>query len=310
MRYATVENLAPVSKIGLGTIRFGERSFDPGLAEAIIARALELGVTHFDTAASYGSGRSERLLGHVLASHNATNVVVTSKFFPFLPLPGAIDRAAGASRQRLDLTPIPLYLLHMPSPPARGPIMHGLARARDTGVIGSIGVSNHSLTQWQKAEATAGQPVIANEVRLNHLHRKPLNEMVPWAAEHRRLVIAAGPLAQGMLTGRYDAEHPPAGLRGWRRLGFRFAAFPPTTANLHRFRPLLAELRALAASHTTTPAAIALAWTSSHDPVVVIPGASTIEQLEANVAAGDITLTADEVEALATAAHRFEHPGE
>lgn len=122
-------------------------------------------------------------------------------------------------------------------------------------------------------------------------------------------MIAAGPLAQGVLTGRYDSEYLPTSLHGLRRLGLRHVAFAPTKTNFHRFQPLLTELRAIAASHNVTPAAVALAWTVSHDPVVVIPGASTIEQLEANIAAGDLTLTADETEALAAAARRFQHPG-
>ena len=307
MRYVTTEGLPPVSKVGLGTIRFGERSFDPVLAESIIARALELGVTHFDTAASYGSGRSERLLGHALAAQGANNVVVTSKCFPLLALPAWIERRARASRDRLGLSQVPLYLLHMPNPLARHLVMRGFGRTRDAGVVGSIGVSNHSLSQWQAAEAVAGRPVVANEVLLNILHRKALHEVVPWASQHGRLVIAAGPLGQGMLTGRYDAEHPPRN-RGARRLGLRFSAFAPTKANFHRFGPLLASLRVVAASHEVTPAAIALAWATGHGPVVVIPGATTIEQLEANVAAGDITLDPGEVEALEAAADQVRHP--
>jgi aryl-alcohol dehydrogenase-like predicted oxidoreductase len=302
MRYITIENLPPISKVGLGTIRFGERSFDPKEAEAIITRALELGVTHFDTAASYGSGRSEELLGRVLAANGATNVVVTSKVFPYIPTPAAIDRAARRSRERLEVPQIPLYLLHMPNPLTTRLIMRGFARAKASGIVGSIGVSNHSLAQWRKAEAITGQPVIANEILLNLLHRKGLNDTVSWAAQHHRLVIAAGPLAQGMLTGRYDIEHPPTGIHGWRRLGFRFAAFPPTKTNFRRFQPLLAELRSIAANHDTNPAAVALAWAISHDPVVVIPGASTLQQLEANVTAADITLNPGETEALQTAA--------
>jgi aryl-alcohol dehydrogenase-like predicted oxidoreductase len=62
MQYVTVDGLPPVSKVGLGTMRFGERGFDPAVARAIIRRALELGITHFDTAEAYGWGRSERLL--------------------------------------------------------------------------------------------------------------------------------------------------------------------------------------------------------------------------------------------------------
>ena len=303
MQYVTVDGLPPVSKLGLGTMRFGERGFDPAVARAIIRRALELGITHFDTAEAYGWGRSERLLGEALDAGESSAVVVTSKYAPLLPLPAVIGRRARTSRSRLGVPVIPLYLLHMPNPLVpRQVIMRGFRRARDAGVIGSAGVSNHSLHQWQAAEAALGQPIAANEILLNLLHRGPLDDLVPWAARQRRLVIAASPLGSGMLTGRYDTGHPPAGLPPLRRLAVRHAALPPTPANLRRLNVLLEQLRAIAARHGATPAAIALAWAIGPGPVVVIPGASSIGQLEANVAAADIVLREDEQQALAAAA--------
>lgn len=171
-------------------------------------------------------------------------------------------------------------------------------RARDAGVIGATGVSNHSLSQWQAAEAALGRPVVANQVLFNLLHRKPLDALVPWAAKHRRLVVTASPLGQGMLTGRYDVGNPPVGLPWPRRLAMRHSALPPTSDNLRRLVPLRDQLRSLAAGYDVTPAAIALAWAISHDPVVVIPGASSVAQLEANAAAAEITLTAADCQSL------------
>jgi aryl-alcohol dehydrogenase-like predicted oxidoreductase len=312
MQYVVVDGLPPVSKVGLGTIRFGERGFDPAVGRAIIRRAIELGITHFDTAESSGWGRSERLLGEALDTGDVPGVVVTSKYAPLLPLPAVIGRRARASRSRLGLPEIPLYLLHMPNPLVpRRVIMRGFRQAQDTGVIGSAGVSNHSLRQWQAAEAALGHPIVANEILLNLLHRGPLDDLVPWAARHHRLVIAASPLGAGMLTGRYDSGHPPADLPWLRRLVMRHAALPPTPANLRRLNPLLEQLRAIAARHGATPAAIALAWTIGPDPVVVIPGASSIGQLEANAAAADIILGQDEQQALAAAVGEIrESPGD
>jgi aryl-alcohol dehydrogenase-like predicted oxidoreductase len=309
MQYVTVDGLPPVSKVGLGTMRFGEKEFDPQVARALISRALELGINCFDTAEAYGWGRGERLLGQALAAEGATDAVVTSKYSPLLPLPAVIERHARASRTRLGVKQIPLYLLHMPNPLfPRRLIMRGFGRAQETGVIGAAGVSNHSLSQWQAAEAALGRPVAANQVLFNLLHRGPLDDLVPWAARHRRLVITASPLGQGMLTGRYDQDHPPAGLPWPRRLALRHSALPPTTANLHRLAPLLDQLRAIAERHGAAPAAVALAWAISHDPVVVIPGASAISQLEANAAAADINLTPDEQQALVAAASEVLSP--
>jgi aryl-alcohol dehydrogenase-like predicted oxidoreductase len=302
MEYVTADGLPPVSKIGLGTMRFGEKGFDPDLARALVRRALELGINCFDTAEAYGFGRGERLLGQALAAEGATDAMITSKYSPLLPLPPVTERHARASRTRLGVQQIPLYLLHMPNPlfPQRM-IMRGFRQAQETGIIGAAGVSNHSLSQWQAAETALGHPVAANQILLNLLHRKPLDDLVPWAAHNRRLVITASPLGQGMLTGRYDHDHPPAGLPWPRRLALRHSALPPTPANLRRLAPLLEQLRATAARHHVTPAAIALAWAISHNPVVVIPGASTISQLEANTAAADITLTPSEQQALTAA---------
>jgi aryl-alcohol dehydrogenase-like predicted oxidoreductase len=82
----------------------------------------------------------------------------------------------------------------------------------------------------------------------------------------------------------------------------RHAALPPTPANLRRLNVLLKQLRAIAARQGATPAAIALAWTIGPGPVVVIPGASNVGQLEGNVAAADIVLREDEQQALTAAA--------
>src|ERR1700685_2859954 len=158
MQYVTVDGLPPVSKVGLGTMRFGERGFDAAVARAIIRRALELGVTHFDTAEAYGWGRSERLVGEPLAAGEASAVVVTSKYAPLLPLPAVIGRRARTSRSRLGVPEIPLYLLHMPNPLVpRRVIMRGFRQARDAGVIGSGGSSKHSPRPWEGGEgARAG----------------------------------------------------------------------------------------------------------------------------------------------------------
>jgi aryl-alcohol dehydrogenase-like predicted oxidoreductase len=306
MEYVTVGGLPPVSKVGLGTIRFGEKAFDPHLVRALVRRALELGINCFDTAEVYGWGRSERLLGEALSAEGVTDAVVISKYGSLVPLPAVIERHARASRSRLGLPRIPLYLLHLPLPLApRRLIMRGFGRAQEAGVIGAAGVSNHNLSQWQAAEAALGRPVVANEVMLNLLHREPLDDLVPWAAQKRRLIITASPLGQGMLTGRYDHDHPPAGLSWPRRVALRYSALPPTPENLRRLAPLLEDLRAIAARHNATLAAVALAWAISYDSVVVIPGASTIRQLEANAAAADITLSQAEQQALTATASQL-----
>jgi aryl-alcohol dehydrogenase-like predicted oxidoreductase len=227
-----------LDQLPLGMEPFVEKSFDPALARALVRRAAELGINCFDTAEVYGFGRGKRLLGQALAAEGVTSAVVTSKSGSLLPLPASTERHARASRTRLGLPQIPLYLLHTPNPLVPGRlIMRGFGRALDADVIGAAGVSNHSLSQWQAAEAALGHPVTANQVLLSLLHRKPLDDLVPWAARHSRIVIAHSPLGRGMLTGRYDHEHPPAGLPWTQRLALRHSALPPTQANLRRLGP-------------------------------------------------------------------------
>ena len=197
---------------------------------------------------------------------------------------------------------IPLYLLHMPNPLfPRRMIMRGFGQAQERDIISAAGVSNHSLPQWQAAEAALGHPVAANQVLLNLLHRGPLDDLVPWAALHRRLIITASPLGQGMLTGPTTRSIRPLACRGHD--GSR-CAIPPsrpprrTSAASPRCWSSYARSRP-----ATTPPPPPSRWPgSSATTVVAIPGASTISQLEANAAAADIILTAGEQQALTAAA--------
>ncbi|HEX4215795.1 MAG TPA: aldo/keto reductase [Candidatus Dormibacteraeota bacterium] len=303
MRYLSVDGLPRVSRVGLGTMRFGERGWDPARSGMLVRRALELGVTVFDTAEGYGGGRSERLLGEALGERR-DEVLVTTKFLPLAPLPRVTVAHARASRERLGLARIPLYLLHMPSPLPDPVVMSGLRRAREQGIVHSVGVSNYGLRSWRSAEAALGAPVVANQVLFNLLHRRAASDQVPWAAERERLVIAASPLAQGMLGAGYDEDHPPPH-RGIRRVALASSAFVPARENLRRAAPLMALLRELAAAHGATPSQISLAWLLHHPAVLVIPGASSLEQLESNVAAADIELAGAEHAALTAEAERL-----
>jgi aryl-alcohol dehydrogenase-like predicted oxidoreductase len=120
---------------------------------------------------------------------------------------------------------------------------------------------------------------------------------VPFAAQNNRVVIAYSPLTQGLLSGKYGPDNRPGGVRAMNRY---FG-----TENLERIAPLLNTLREVAAAHDAKPAQIALAWLLAQPQVVVIPGASSVEQLEFNVQAADLELAADEIKALTDAALAF-----
>lgn len=313
MRYLTVEGAQRYSKIGLGTWQFGSREWGYGAeyarsgARQVVRRALELGVTVFDTAEIYGLGRSERILGAALRATleetggDRDSLIVASKITPVFPVSAVVQQRGVASAARLGVGRIDLYQVHAPNPVIRdGTIMRGMRRLRSAGVVGDVGVSNYPLRRWQAAERALGAPVRSDQVEYNLLDRDPAEDLIPYAAANDRVIIAYSPLAQGALTGKYGPDRRPSGRV--RRLSSRFSA-----ENLRRMTPLLDVLREVGRAHDATPAQIALAWTIHHPNVLAIPGASGVEQMEHNAAAAEITLTDDQYAALTDAARRY-HP--
>jgi aryl-alcohol dehydrogenase-like predicted oxidoreductase len=303
MKYLDVDGIGRVSRIGLGTWQFGSRewgygdNYASGPARDIVRRALALGVTLFDTAEAYGLGKSERILGEALGDER-TEVAVASKIFPVAPFPAVVKQRERASARRLQLDRIPLYQIHQPNPVVPDSvIMPGMRDLLDSGAIGAAGVSNYSLSRWQKADAALGRPVISNQVHFSLAHLRALDGLVPFAERENRVVIAYSPLAQGLLGGKYGVDNRPGGVRLINSL---FG-----TENLRRIEPLLQRLRDVAAQLDAKPAQVALAWLISLPNVVAIPGASSVEQLEFNVAAADIELSADSRDALTDAARDF-----
>jgi len=140
--------------------------------------------------------------------------------------------------------------------------------------------------------------VLSNQVRYSLADRAPEKDLLPFAAAAGRAVIAYSPLAQGLLSGRYDRANRPA-----NRVRAGNPLFLPE--NLDRAAELTGVLREVADAREATPAQIALAWVIRHPAVAAIPGASSVEQLESNVAAAEIELPDDEYAALGAASDRF-----
>jgi aryl-alcohol dehydrogenase-like predicted oxidoreductase len=148
VRYLGIEGIPRVSKVGLGTWQFGAREWGYGDRYAqeealrIVERALELGVTLFDTAEIYALGRSERILGRALHGRRE-GVFVATKFFPILPFAARVRRSAFASARRLGVERLDLYQVHQPNPFVRdGGMMRGMRSLQESGVVGEVGVSN------------------------------------------------------------------------------------------------------------------------------------------------------------------------
>jgi aryl-alcohol dehydrogenase-like predicted oxidoreductase len=304
MRYLDIATSKRISKIGLGTWQFGSREWGYGdryageVTQAIVARALELGVTLFDTAEVYGFGRSERILGQALAGRRDSAFLAT-KILPVFPVAPVVEQRAVASANRLGTRTLDLYQVHQPNPVVRdGTIMRGMRALQRVGLVAEVGVSNYSLARWRAAENALGSRVLSNQVSYSLVDRAPERELLPYAAAQGRLVLAYSPLAQGLLSGQYGLDHRPG-----NRVRTANPLFLPD--NLGRATGLIATLREIASVHAATPAQIALAWVIRHPTVAAIPGASTVEQLEHNAAAADIDLTDDQCQALADAAAAF-----
>lgn len=290
MKYVQVGG-ARLSAIGLGAWQFGSSEWGYGPeynrfeAGNIVRRALELGVNLVDTAELYGFGRSERIVGEAIRGRR-DEVFLATKIFP-IGLPFMTSWRARGSARRLGVDRIDLYQLHWPSPlfPPRA-AMPRMRRLVQQGLVAHVGVSNHNLRQWQEAERALGGAVLSNQVLFNLVDRRPERELLPWAQENGRVVIAYSPLGQGLLSGKYQ-DSPPSNLL--RRRRSRFSA-----ANRARLRPLIEALREIGSRHGATPAQVSLAWLIRKRNVVAIPGASSVRQMEENVAAGDIVLSDEE----------------
>jgi aryl-alcohol dehydrogenase-like predicted oxidoreductase len=300
MRYLDINAQKRISKIGLGTWQFGAREWgygdDYSLREApvIVRRAVELGVTLFDTAETYGAGRSERILGRALGAERES-IFLAAKVFPVAPGGPLVKQRARASAARLQASRLDLYQVHFPNPLGGDRIiMNSMRSLLHSGLISEVGVSNYSVPRWRAAERALGSRILSNQVRYSLVDREPETDLLPFALRHGRIVIAFSPLAHGLLSGRYHQRARPLDEVRATTPRFRQEAFART-------ENLMEVMREVAAAHAATPAQIALAWVIRHPAVVAIPGASSVEQLESNAAAAEIDLAADEDQALRAA---------
>jgi aryl-alcohol dehydrogenase-like predicted oxidoreductase len=312
MRWVEAAGLR-LSVIGLGGWQFGTpawswgRDWGPAEARAICSRAVELGVTLFDTAESYGDGESERLLGDTLSrAPTRDRIILATKVSPFGLTRDRLRAAARASLGRLGTDRIDLYQVHgMDWRVAESVKMSGMQDLIASGEIRHVGVSNYDLVSWQEAELALGQPVVTNQVRYSLLTRRPERQLLPYAVANGRLLIAWSPLEQGLLSGKYANGVAPR----FDRPSTEY--FSPE--NLRRTQPVVQALQEIATARDASLAQVALAWLIHHPNVVAIAGARSLAQLEENAAAADLALADDEFAYLTAAADRFRptpRPGE
>jgi aryl-alcohol dehydrogenase-like predicted oxidoreductase len=303
-----------VSPIGLGCWQFSQGKnmtgrmwsvLDQGTMDAVVAAALDGGVTWFDTAQAYGNGASERALSAALQHRGVEpgRVVIATKWLPIAKPAGDIPRTIGTRIACLQPYPIDLFQVHSPGSLSSIPAqMREMAKLVRAGKVRALGVSNFSAKQMAQAAAALkdeGLVLASNQVRINLLDRRVESNGVLAAAQGLGVtLIAYSPLAQGILTGRYHDDPAAARALPWgRRSRLSPSSRFLTPEGLRRTEPLIAELRAVGEAHGASVAQVALAWlvTRYGDTVVAIPGASRPEQASAAAAATDVHLTQAEM---------------
>lgn len=287
-----------VSAIGLGCMsmswayidRSGET--DDASSIAVIRRAVELGVTHVDTADVYGPFHNEELVGRALEGDADTSVATKVGLTPgpnggyplaYAASPERIRAEVEGSLRRLRRDVIDLYYLHRVDPKVPLEETWGaMAELVTQGKVRMLGMSEASLDELERAHRL--HPVTALQSELSLWTRDAVGTTLPWCAEHGVAFVAFSPLGRGFLTGAItEADFDP---QDFRATNSRFAA-----EALERNREIVRRTEAVAQRYGATPAQVAIAWTlAKGEHVLSIPGTRRVRYLEENVAAARLDL--------------------
>jgi aryl-alcohol dehydrogenase-like predicted oxidoreductase len=291
-----------ISEIGLGCMTmtgiYGPA--DETESIATIQAAIDSGSTFIDTSDAYGGGSNEILVGKAIASRR-DDVVLATKFgniYAKDPERGADGRpeyvreACEASLKRLDIEVIDLYFQHRVDKNVQiEDTIGAMAELVKQGKVRSIGLSECSSETLRRAHAV--HPISAVQSELSLWTQFALSDHLPVCAELGTTYVAYSPLGRGMLTGAIKSDGDMSE-KDRRRDHPRFQG-----DNLKHNVAVIAPIESLAKAKGCTPAQIALAWVLAQgDNVLPIPGSKRIEHLNQNIAATEISLTADELQEL------------
>jgi len=282
--------------------QFAWGSQDDDDSIAAIHTALELGVNWIDTAAVYGLGHSEEVVGRALKSWSGPRPYIFTKCGLRWDSKGQVQKVLSAdsirrevedSLRRLSVDVIDLYQIHWPPDPDSTALEAGwstMADLKGEGKVRWIGVSNFNVKQLRRARAIA--PVTSLQPPYSLLHREVEEEVLPYCLREGIGVIVYSPMASGMLTGAMTRERA-AKLpeNDWRKTHPDF-----TEPNLSRNLELVERLREVARRHNRSIGEVAIAWTLRHPAVTgAIVGARNARQAAGVMRAGDLRLNDKEV---------------
>ena len=288
--------------IGGSGWQFAWGSQDDNESIAAIHRALELGVNWIDTAAVYGLGHSEEVVGRALKEWRGPKPYVFTKCGLRGDATGEVQKVLSAdsirseveeSLRRLSVDVIDLYQIHWPPDPDSAALEEGwstLADLKREGKVRWIGVSNFNVQQLRRAQLVA--PVTSLQPRYSLIHREIEDEILPYCMSEGIGVIVYSPMASGLLTGAMTRERAASLPEDdWRRGHPDF-----TEPNLSQSLALVERMRELAERHNRSVGEVAIAWTLRHPAVTgAIVGARNARQAEGVMRAGELYLTEDEV---------------
>jgi aryl-alcohol dehydrogenase-like predicted oxidoreductase len=291
-----------LTTIGLGTWAMGGagwkfawgRQDDEDSVRSIQA-ALDAGVNWIDTAAVYGLGHAEEVVGRALVGRR-DQVILATKCGRVWDLASreigkrlrreSVFREVDASLQRLRTDRIDLYQLHWPEPDEE--IEEGWSAVADlvqAGKVRAAGVCNFSVSQLERAQAI--HPIASLQPPYSMLRREIEPEIVPWCEAHGVGIVAYSPMQAGLLTGRFSAARAASlGDDDWRKQ-HPFFQEPQLSATLQ----LVDGLRPIAAALGITVSQLVLAWVLRLPAMTsAIAGARTAEQIQETVTGGDVEL--------------------
>jgi len=272
---------------------------------AIIKAALDGGINWFDTAEMYGAGVSERSLATGLKAAGKTDreIIIATKWLPFLRTAGNIPRSIEDRLHFLDGFSIGNYMIHQPysfsSPESE---MNAMADLVEAEKIRSVGVSNFNAARMRRAHAALakrGIPLAVNQVRYSLINREiETNGILETARDLGVTIIAYTPVARGLLTGKYHKDPELLNrMSGWRKASMQ--------RKLERTLPLINAMDAIANKYEVTIAQVALNWLINFNGeiVVTIPGATKVHQAEESAGAMKFRLSDEDMARLGYVSH-------